>query len=345
MAHFAQLDENNKVINVIVVNNEVLENKPFPESEPIGIEFCKSLYGADTNWLQTSYNNNFRKRYGGIGMFYDTERDVFRQQFMENYPSWILTDEGDWIPPIPYPADGVVNNEDPTLSKIYYWDEESVSWALYPYVDPLTIATDIRSEETLLAFYKDNTDIVIDPKGIPTPPEWDVGRTIGWRFGELGIWASNLTAWKNLLNSQFEYAVLMEDDFEINEKFEHYLKEYMQELPDDWELLSMYVNPNEFLTYNETYDIGKPNVCRTYHKLSMACYVINKRFVKKALEAIKTPVTEPFDVYMLNQPYRFNSYSIKRGKEKGCRCLGENFMYKSTFQERDIRHDFTPYFT
>ena len=60
MAHFAKLNSNNIIEQVIVVNNEVLENKEFPKSENIGIAFCKSLYGEDTNWLQTSYNANFR---------------------------------------------------------------------------------------------------------------------------------------------------------------------------------------------------------------------------------------------------------------------------------------------
>ena len=76
MAHFARI-ENNIVREVIVVNNEVLENKPFPESEPIGIAFCKSLFGEDTNWLQTSYNSNFRGAYAGSGMIYDPELDIF----------------------------------------------------------------------------------------------------------------------------------------------------------------------------------------------------------------------------------------------------------------------------
>jgi hypothetical protein len=76
MAHFARV-ENNIVREVIVVNNEVLENKSFPESEPIGIAFCKSLYGADTEWLQTSYNGNFRGKYAGIGSIYNLELDEF----------------------------------------------------------------------------------------------------------------------------------------------------------------------------------------------------------------------------------------------------------------------------
>ena len=76
MAHFARVQDN-IVIEVIVINNEVLENKDFPESEPIGIAFCKSLYGSDTNWLQTSYNANFRGAYAGSGLIYDPELDIF----------------------------------------------------------------------------------------------------------------------------------------------------------------------------------------------------------------------------------------------------------------------------
>jgi hypothetical protein len=76
MAHFARV-EDNIVREVIVVNNEVLENKPFPESESIGVAFCKSLYGEDTDWKQTSYNASFRGKYAGSGDRYDAELDEF----------------------------------------------------------------------------------------------------------------------------------------------------------------------------------------------------------------------------------------------------------------------------
>ena len=77
MAHFAQLDGANVVTQVVVVNNEVLNNEDFPASEPIGIEFLRSLYGAETLWKQTSYNANFRTRYAGIGMTYNEQADEF----------------------------------------------------------------------------------------------------------------------------------------------------------------------------------------------------------------------------------------------------------------------------
>lgn len=76
MAHFVKMNGNICTASV-VVNNEVLENKPFPESEAIGIAFLKSLYGEDTEWLQTSYNGNFRGRYAGIGSVYDSIKDEF----------------------------------------------------------------------------------------------------------------------------------------------------------------------------------------------------------------------------------------------------------------------------
>ncbi len=77
MAHFAQLNSENIVLQVIVVNNEVLNNLPFPESEPIGVEFCQSLFGPETIWKQTSYNRNFRGAYAGIGYTYDSVNNVF----------------------------------------------------------------------------------------------------------------------------------------------------------------------------------------------------------------------------------------------------------------------------
>lgn len=121
MAHFAQLDLNNIVIDVIVVSNQVIDNLPFPESEPIGVDFCKSLYGANTIWAQTSYNGNFRKNYAGIGYTFDLDIDAFVPP--QPYPSWLLNvTTAQWEAPVPYPDDG----------NVYYWDESTLSWQPYP---------------------------------------------------------------------------------------------------------------------------------------------------------------------------------------------------------------------
>jgi len=70
MAHFAQI-KNGVVTNVIVVNNEEVPD------EATGIAFCKSLFGEDTEWVQTSYNASFRGRFAGSGMIYDPVADEF----------------------------------------------------------------------------------------------------------------------------------------------------------------------------------------------------------------------------------------------------------------------------
>lgn len=116
MAHFAQLDENNVVLQVIVVhNNELIDNGQ--ESEAKGIAFCQSLFPG-TTWIQTSYNGNFRKHFAGVGYTYDSERDAFIPP--QPYASWILNEETlTWEAPVPYPNDGGV----------YRWDGGTLSWS------------------------------------------------------------------------------------------------------------------------------------------------------------------------------------------------------------------------
>jgi hypothetical protein len=113
MAHFAQLDENNVVTQVIVVNNnELMDNGV--ESEAKGIAFCQSLFGG--TWKQTSYNGNIRKHYAGVGYTYNAVRDAFIPP--QPYQSWTLDDDANWQPPTPMPTDG----------GMYSWDEATTSW-------------------------------------------------------------------------------------------------------------------------------------------------------------------------------------------------------------------------
>jgi len=118
MAHFAQLDAAGMVAQVIVVSNAEINDPPFPESEPLGVAFCQSLFGADTHWAQTSYNGNFRKNYAGTGYSYDAVRDAFIPP--QPYPSWVLNESTcQWEAPVPYPGDA---------DKLYTWDEATLSW-------------------------------------------------------------------------------------------------------------------------------------------------------------------------------------------------------------------------
>lgn len=70
MAHFAQINEQKMVVEVLVIGNEQVDNLPFPESEPVGQAFIASC-GITGEWLQTSYNGNFRNIFAGIGDYFD----------------------------------------------------------------------------------------------------------------------------------------------------------------------------------------------------------------------------------------------------------------------------------
>jgi hypothetical protein len=114
MAHFVKLDENNIVTSGVVVNNASLDEN---NEEASGITYLNSLYGTEGNWKQTSYNNNIRKNYAGIGYTYDATRDAFIPP--KPYPSWLL-DEATclWEAPVPMPEDG----------ELYTWDEAAGEW-------------------------------------------------------------------------------------------------------------------------------------------------------------------------------------------------------------------------
>lgn len=92
MAHFAELDANNIVLRVIVVGNDMILDEQGQESEVVGIAFCRSLFGADTRWIQTSYNGTIRKNYAGIGHAYDPTRDAFIAPQPEG-EGWIFDEE------------------------------------------------------------------------------------------------------------------------------------------------------------------------------------------------------------------------------------------------------------
>jgi hypothetical protein len=115
MAHFAQIDTDGTVLQVISVSNADAPD-PAPEhSEPLGQEFIASL-GLEGVWRQASYNGNFRKQYCGPGFRYDADADVFIAP--QPFPSWTLDADHDWQPPTPMPKE----------AGPYVWDEDTLTW-------------------------------------------------------------------------------------------------------------------------------------------------------------------------------------------------------------------------
>ena len=121
MAHYAELDSNNVVKQVIVVSNADTSTAQGEEKESIGIAFCERLLGG--TWVKTSYNAKIRKNYAGIGFTYDKDRDAFIPP--KPYASWVLDETTcRWNAPVAMPSDA--GQGDPP--KRYTWNEETVNW-------------------------------------------------------------------------------------------------------------------------------------------------------------------------------------------------------------------------
>lgn len=140
MAHFARINNDSIVEQVIVVANPALLDDQGVEQEGLGIELCRQLYGEDTNWVQTSYNGTKRKNFAGIGYTYDSVRDAFIPP--RPYPSWQLDEYTClWSPPVDPPEDYVVYMWIEAEERVvpmgykYLWDEELVDWVSNDFVD------------------------------------------------------------------------------------------------------------------------------------------------------------------------------------------------------------------
>jgi GR25 family glycosyltransferase involved in LPS biosynthesis len=188
----------------------------------------------------------------------------------------------------------------------------------------------MKNVDDVKSFYK-NSRIKIHPKG-------HFGT--GWKPGELGIWASNYTAWKNFVDSDYDYVILMEDDIVLGGDFNNKLTKYLDELPEDWDVFTAYIpefGNNRYGKNRKELFIGKDNVCRVYQSWSCLCYVVSKQGAKKLLEEVKSTVKSPIDHYLFYHK-GLNVYTIKL--EKGNIC--DIYSTQSTVQNA-TRYDMTGY--
>ena len=110
MAHFAELDENNVVLRVCVVDNSHVPSDKHADGET----WCQNFWGG--TWKQTSYNDNFRKQYAGVGFTCDATKDEFVAP--RPFDSWTLDSSNNWQPPVAEPDPNPDSD-----GKYYVWNE------------------------------------------------------------------------------------------------------------------------------------------------------------------------------------------------------------------------------
>jgi hypothetical protein len=188
MAHFAKLDENNTVVQVIVVHNNELLDENGVEQESLGVAFCQSLFGLDTTWKQTSYNDNFIIRYASVGFTYDPSLNSFIPP--KPFESWVLDEsKADWVAPLDYPA---LTQEQFDAGSFYYWNEDdyqtdnNTGWVLRTISRPFP--SWIR---------EDNPKIIswLPPIDIPQLTEEQIQEGYSYRWDEDAYQADNTSGW------------------------------------------------------------------------------------------------------------------------------------------------------
>jgi len=153
------------------------------------------------------------------------------------------------------------------------------------------------------------------------------------KWGELGIWASNLLAITNFLKTDYEYLMLIEDDIIVKNKqfFLDYLSESMNNLPDNWDVFSYFAPKNQFSRFTNLHETSDITVA--YQDWSMLCYILNRSSAEKFLKRYaQIGIDKPIDHYIFRHPEIFNTYTLSPHAKRPC----ELYETVSTFQLKEL---------
>lgn len=184
----------------------------------------------------------------------------------------------------------------------------------------------ISCKEEYADFVSKNLDFNVDPQG------FSLNNEQGWKYGEIGIWASNRTSWKNFLNTDSDYLILMEDDIVISDKFIEVLNKSIEQAPDTFDIIHLFAPEDNYFRYNSFHDFGAEDLCYIYQDWSCLCYIISKRGAHKLLQT-STTINLPLDWHMFRQKPLFEIFTLKPQSSIACSL----FPTESTFQNTHKR--------
>lgn len=137
----------------------------------------------------------------------------------------------------------------------------------------------------------------------------DFNPTINFKIGEVGVWASNFTAWKKLLDSDYDAALLFEDDLLLEENFYEQLIYLLNKVPEDWDFFSVFCHPNQIGRYHKDFDVND-KISKGYQDWSMLCYMVSRQGAKKAIDFMRDGFNQPVDWFVFRNQDIFNVYTI-----------------------------------
>jgi hypothetical protein len=221
--------------------------------------------------------------------------------------------------------------------KVFHLDgDESRDSAVVSINEYMSSYSKLLVTPTIRISNKDQYDYFLqsNPGFTPDPYGYSLNGEQGWRFGEIGIWASNWTAWNNFLKSDADYLILMEDDITYSNSFMEIIINYIYQLPEGWEAFHAFAPADQFGKYNSIHDVGADDVCIAYQDWSCLCYIITRKAAEKMI-AYSSNFNLPLDWYMFRQKHIFNVYTIKPSSEFPCTLLPTESTFQTT-QKREV---------
>lgn len=184
----------------------------------------------------------------------------------------------------------------------------------------------ISSYDDYVKFKEQNPEFNIDTNG------YNLDNKQGWRYGEVGIWASNWLAWKNFIDSDYDYLILMEDDIVLYKNFLYKLNIYMNDLPETFDAFHVFCPADQVDKYQPSLDFSD-KICSSYQDWSAACYILSKTGAKKMIEIANTGINLPLDWFMFRQKKLLEVFTIKPEIDRICDIVN----IESTFQTKEDR--------
>lgn len=185
------------------------------------------------------------------------------------------------------------SNQDKSRQKTYE-DLESQFSQHFEKLNSPTIL--IKCQDDIDNFIQQNPLFKISSSGFK-----DFEGLIGWKYGEIGIWASNYLAWKNFAQSDADYLILVEDDLILYNDFFSALDVYLEDLPESFDMFSIFVPMSEVSLCKEENYIGIRSICKSYQSWSLACYMVNKQTINKLIDIVETKIDLPPDWFFFKQ--------------------------------------------
>jgi GR25 family glycosyltransferase involved in LPS biosynthesis len=184
----------------------------------------------------------------------------------------------------------------------------------------------ISSYDEYVSFKNQNLDFNIDLNG------YNLDNKQGWRYGEVGIWASNWLAWKNFIDSDYDYLILMEDDIVLYENFLIELEKYMKQLPKGFDAFHAFCPADQNHKYNASLDVSD-ELCSSYQDWSAACYIVSRTGAQKMIHFASNGINLPLDWFMFRQKNLLEVFTLKPDAKRICDIL----PIQSTFQTKEDR--------